>query len=157
MLKELKTKEIAYFKIKPMKPTKLTTYKKLKIECIYSLLFIISFLEEKGYTLSHICLSDFEVYDQYLFLKNDDHVVELLDDSYVYDVKTKTSALEFLPPVNSNNHKSHLYRSVGHFIYWVLTHKNNEITETELEPFYYTKPYFFIKNTMGPEPSLIYL
>jgi len=155
MLKELKIKEIEYFKIKSVKPN--THYKKLKIECIYSLLFIIYFLEEKGYTLSHICLSDFEVYEQYLFLKHDDHVVELMGDTYAYDIKTKTSALEFLPPTNINNHKSHLYKSVGQFIYWVLTHKNNEMTETDLEPYYYTKPYFFIKNTMGPEPSLIYL
>lgn len=153
MLKELKQKEMEYFKIKPKMNTQ---YKKLKIECIYSLLFIIYFLEERGYTLSHICLSDFEVYEQYLFLKYDDHVVELMNNYYVYDEKSKVSTLEFSPPTNANNHKSHLYRSVGHFIYWVLTHKH-EMTETDLEPFYYTKPYFFIKNTMGPEPSLIYL
>ena len=154
LLQELKAAEIEYFKIKPTMSTK---YKKLKIECIYSLLFIIYFLEDHGFTLSHISLSDFEVYGQYLFLKNDDHVVELMNDYYVYETKTKTDALEFLPPTNTKNHKSHLYRSVGQFIFWVLTHTNTEITEEKLEPYYYTKPYFFIKNTMGAEPSLIYL
>ena len=154
LLKELKTNEIKYFKIKPVFTTK---YKKLKTDCIYSLLFIIYFLEDNGYTLSHICLSDFEVYDQYLFLKHPDHIVELIDDYYIYDVKSKINTLEFLPPTNTNNHKSYLYRSVGQFIFWVLTHKNIEMNETTMESFYYTKPYFFIKNTMGAEPSLIYL
>jgi len=154
LLQELKAEEIKYFKIKPIMTTK---YKKLKVECIYSLLFIIYFLEDHGFTLSHICLSDFEVYDQYLFLKNDEHVVELMGDYYVYDDKSKVSALEFLPPTNTKNHKSHLYRSVGQFIFWVLTHTHSDITEEKLEPYYYTKPYFFIKNTMSAEPSLIYL
>ena len=153
MLKELKTAQIAYFKIKPDVHT---NYKQLKVECIYSLIFIISYLEDKGLTLSHISLNDFEVYDQYLFLKDEEHVVELVDDYYMYEPKSKVNSTEFLP-ADSNNHKTHLYRSVGQFIFWVLTHKNVEITEQNLEPFYYTKPYFFIKNTMGQEPSLIYL
>jgi len=154
MLKELRSAQIAYFKIKPRDIH--TNYKQLKVECIYSLIFIISYLEHNGFTLSHICLSDFEIYDNYLFLKDEEHVVELVDDYYMYEPKTKVNSVEFLP-AESNNHKTHLYRSVGQFIFWVLTHKNVEITEQNLEPFYYTKPYFFIKNTMGQEPSLIYL
>jgi len=155
MLKELRSAQTAYFKIKPRDIH--TNYKKLKVECIYSLIFIISYLEDHGLTLSHICLSDFEIYDQYLFLKDEEHVVELVDDYYMYDPKSKVNSMEFLPPQKSNNHKTNLYKSVGQFIFWVLTHKNIEITEQNLEPFYYTKPYFFIKNTMGSEPSLIYL
>lgn len=154
MLQELRSAQIAYFKIKPRDIH--TNYKQLKVECIYSLIFIISYLEDKGLTLSHISLNDFEVYEQYLFLKDEDHVVELVDDYYMYEPKSKVNSTEFLP-AESNNHKTHLYRSVGQFIFWVLTHKNVEITEQNLEPFYYTKPYFFIKNTMGQEPSLIYL
>lgn len=154
MLQELRSAQIAYFKIKPRDIH--TNYKQLKVECIYSLIFIISYLEDKGLTLSHISLNDFEVYDQYLFLKDEEHVVELVDDYYMYEPKSKVNSTEFLP-AESNNHKTHLYRSVGQFIFWVLTHKNVEITEQNLEPFYYTKPYFFIKNTMGQEPSLIYL
>lgn len=154
MLRELRSAQIAYFKIKPRDIH--TNYKQLKVECIYSLIFIISYLEDKGLTLSHISLNDFEVYDQYLFLKDEEHVVELVDDYYMYEPKSKVNSTEFLP-ADSNNHKTHLYRSVGQFIFWVLTHKNVEITEQNLEPFYYTKPYFFIKNTMGQEPSLIYL
>jgi hypothetical protein len=155
MLKELRSAQIAYFKIKPRDIH--TNYKKLKVECIYSLLFIISYLEDKGFTLSHISLSDFEIYDQYLFLKHDEHVVELIDDYYMYESKTKTNSTEFMPPPNPNNYKTHLYKSVGQFIFWILTHKNVEITEQNLEPFYYTKPYFFIKNAISSEPSLIYL
>ena len=154
MLKELRTAQIAYFKIKPKDIH--VNYKQLKVECIYSLIFIISFLEDRGHTLTHISLSDFEIYDQYLFLKDDQHIVELVDDYYLYDTKSKVNSTDFLP-AETNNHKTHLYRSVGQFIFWVLTHKNVEITEENLEPFYYTKPYFFIKNTMGSEPSLIYL
>jgi hypothetical protein len=154
MLKELKVAEKAYFKLKPKSYN--TKYRKLTVECIYSLLFIIYYLELKGFTLSHICLSDFEICDNYLFLKDNEHVVELVDDHYMYEPKSKTNGLEFLP-ASSNNHKTHLYRSVGQFMFWILTHKNIDISEKELEPYYYTKPYFFIKNTMGSEPSLIYL
>jgi len=156
MLKELRAAQIAYFKIKPDLHTR---YKTLKVECIYSLIFIISFLEKKGMSLSHICLTDFEVYDQYLFLKHDEHVVKLEDDYYMYEPnsKIKTAPLEFMPPTHSHMHKSHLYKSVGQFMFWVLTHKNVAVTDQELEPFYYTKPYFFIKNALSNEPSLIYL
>jgi hypothetical protein len=155
MLKELRSAQMSYFKIKPRDIH--TNYKQLKVECIYSLIFIISYLEDKGFTLSHICLTDFEIYDQYLFLKDDAHLVELVDDYYMYDPRSKVNSTEFLPPQNSNNHKTNLYKSVGQFVFWILTHKNIEITEQNLEPFYYTKPYFFIKNTMSSEPSLIYL
>ena len=154
MLKELRGIQNAYFKLKPKSYN--TKYRKLTVECIYSLLFIIYYLELKGFTLSHICLSDFEICDNYLFLKDDDHIVQLVDDHYMYEAKTKTNGLEFLP-ASSSNHKTHLYRSVGQFIFWILTHKNIDITEKELEPYYYTKPYFFIKNTMSNEPTLIYL
>ena len=155
MLKELRATQNAYFKIKPK--TFNTNYKKLTIECIYSLLFIIYYLEFKGFTLSHICLNDFEICDNHLFLKDEEHVVQLVDNYYIYESKSKTNALEFMPPTESNNYKTHLYRSVGQFAFWVLTHKNIDITEKVLEPYYYTKPYFFIKNTMGAEPTLIYL
>ena len=154
MLKELKAAQIAYFKIKPEIQS---TYKKLKVECIYSLIFIISFLENRGFTLSHICLTDFEVYDQCLILKDDAHVVKMMDDYYIYEPSSKENIIEFMPPKNANTHKTHTYRSVGQFMFWVLTHKNVEITDKLLEPFYYTKPYFFIKNAISSEPSLIYL
>ena len=152
MLKELKTAQIDYFKIKPKEYN--TSYKKLTVDCIYSLLFIIYYLENKGLTLSHICLTDFEVYEQFLFLVDDAHVVELVDDHYMYEPASKSKSLEFLP-ADSNNHRTHLYKSVGQFMFWILTHTNVEITERNMEPFYYTKPYFFIKNAM--EGSLIYL
>ena len=98
MLKELKTAQIAYFKIKPDVHT---NYKQLKVECIYSLIFIISYLEDKGLTLSHISLNDFEVYDQYLFLKDEEHVVELVDDYYTYEPKSVSYTHLTLPTIYS--------------------------------------------------------
>lgn len=155
MLNELRAEQMSYFNIKPKLFN--TKYRKLNVDCIYSLIFIISYLEIRGFTLSHICLSDFEIYENHIFLKDDEHVVQLVDDYYMYDPRSKTNTLEFLPPTNSRNYKTYLYKSVGQFMFWVLTHTNVEITEKNLESYYYTKPYFFIKNTMGNEPTLIYL
>ena len=46
-----------------------TQIKRLNYEdAIYSLLFIIHYLEKNNYTLSHICLNDFDVYENRLFL-----------------------------------------------------------------------------------------
>jgi hypothetical protein len=155
MLNELRAEQMSYFNIKPKSFN--TKYKKLNVDCIYSLIFIISYLEIRGFTLSHICLSDFEIYENHIFLKDDEHVVQLVDDYYMYDPRSKTNTLEFLPPTNSRNYKTYLYKSVGQFMFWVLTHTNVEMNEKNLEPYYYTKPYFFIKNTMSTEPTLIYL
>ena len=158
LLSELKTHQNAFFKIRPILNS---NYKKLKVDCIYSLLFIIHFLEERGVTLTHICLTDFEVSDQYLYLIKDIHIVELIDDHYIYESRAqlqKIGSYDFMPQLSHNNHKSQLYRSVGLFMFWILTHINKEfITEKDLEPYFYTKPYFFIKNTMEKIPCLIYL
>ena len=156
LLHDLNTKELAFFKIKSKtNPIYHTHYKKLTMDCIYSLLFIIYFLEERGYTLTHICLDDFEIVEQHLFLKKDTHLVTL-EDIYIYEPAEK-KGIEFLPKITRN--KWQLHRSVGQFAFWILTHSEikSEITERDLEPYYYTKPYFFIKNTMNHEPCLIYL
>jgi len=153
LLSDLKSKEKEFFNIKPIFNT---NYKKITMDCMYSLIFILYYLEERGYTLSHICLSDFVIYDKYLFLKHDTHVVKLENGYYLYEAMPTTS-LDFLPPMNKSNPKTHVYKSVGQFAFWILTHKNIEITESSLEPYYYTKPYFFIKNAMDIDPCLIYL
>ncbi len=82
ILTEMKKDELELFNIS--KPQLTSKYKKLNELCIYSLLFILNFLEQKGYTLTHICLNDFEVHDQVLFLVKDTHIVELYDDTYIY-------------------------------------------------------------------------
>jgi hypothetical protein len=143
-----------------VKPTLTSNYKKLNERCIYSLLFTIYYLEQHSYTLTHICLHDFEVSDQILYLTKDTHIVELLDDHYMYEssnhVKEK---IEFIPDnITYKNHKYVLYKSVGLFMFYLVTKKiKTRIVESDLDALYYTKPYFFIKNALDVEPALIYL
>ena len=109
--------------------------------------------------MTHICLNDFEVYDQYLFLVKDTHIVELVNDTYMY-IPLPKEKIEFIPKdISHSNHKYILYKSVGLFMYYLVTRKiKNKITEKELDVLYYSKPYFFIKNTIdNKQPCLIYL
>lgn len=163
LLNDLKTKETLFFNVQHLKPEFNIKYKKLTPECIYSLIFIIYFLEERGLTLTHICLHDFEIFEQCLYLKTDVHVVELINDYYHVKTGITYGDLDFfspstnLPP-STNNHKFYLYKSVGQFMFWILTHTNIDINkESVLDTYYGTKPYYFIKNTMEQDPSLIYL
>ena len=94
ILNEMKKDEIELFNIKSLKLS--TKYKGLNESCIYSLIYIVNFLEQKGFTLTHICLHDFEVHDQVLFLVKDTHIVELYDDTYIYEPMTKEK-IEFIP------------------------------------------------------------
>lgn len=152
----MKKNEIELFNL--TKPLLTTKYRKLNELCIYSLLYIVSFLEQNGLTLTHICLNDFEVHDQVLFLVKDAHIVELYDDTYIYEPLTKEK-IEFIPDdIQYKNHKTILYKSVGLFMFYLITKKiRSKIPNAELEDLYYTKPYFFIKNTMDVDPCLIYL
>jgi hypothetical protein len=157
ILNEMKKDEIELFNIKSIKLT--TKYKGLNESCIYSLIFIVSFLEQKGYTLSHISLHDFEVHDQVLFLVKDTHIVELYDDTYIYEPLQKEK-IEFIPDdIQYKNHKTILYKSVGLFMFYLITKKiRSKLSNGELEALYYSKPYFFIKNSMDTiDPCLIYL
>ena len=156
ILTEMKKDEIELFNLS--KPQLTTKYKHLNELCIYSLLFIIDFLEQKGFTLTHICLSDFAVQDQVLFLVNDAHIVELYEDTYIYEPSQKEK-IEFIPDdIQYKNHKTILYKSVGLFMFYLITKKiRSKISNVELDALYYSKPYFFIKNTMGIDPCLIYL
>ena len=153
----MKKNEIELFNVS--KPLLTTKYRKLNELCIYSLLYIVSFLEQNGLTLTHICLHDFEVHDQVLFLVKDTHIVELYDDTYIYEPLAKEK-IEFIPDdIQYKNHKTILYKSVGLFMFYLITKKiRSKISNTELEELYYTKPYFFIKNSMdNNDPCLIYL
>jgi hypothetical protein len=135
-----------------------TNYKYLTEECINSLLFIIYYLELNGHTLTHINLNDFKVYEQYLFLVNDKNVVALENNEYVYVPSIKEN-IEFIPKgILKKNNKNVLYKSVGLFVYYLLTHKiKNKLTENDLNVLYYSKPYYFIKNTINNDPCLIYI
>jgi len=156
LLETLKTDEMELFNINQLNLT--TRFKNLNETCIYSLLFIIFFLEQKGYTLTHICLNDFEIHEQNLFLIKDEHIVELKNNTYTY-TKTKKGKIEFIPnDIKEVNNKTMLYKSVGLFMYYLIQHKiKASITEKELDEIYYSKPYFFIKNTIDNNPCLIYI
>ena len=136
LLESLEKDEMTIFKIKSLSLT--TKFKNLKEECIYSLLYIIHFLEMNGYTLTHICLNDFQVHDQYLFLIKDTHIVELNKDQYTYTA-LKNEKIEFIPnDIKDTNHKSMLYKSVGLFMYYLIQKKiKNVITEKDLDEIYY--------------------
>ena len=156
LLESLKNEEIKLYKI-----TKLSlqnSYNKLNEICINSLLFILYYLEKNNYTLSHICLNDFEFHDQVLFLVKDTHIVELINNEYVYDVKP-TEKIEFIPQdIQDKNNIQMLYKSVGLFMYYLVTQKiKREINDKDLSTIYYSKPYFFIKNTLDTNPCLIYI
>jgi hypothetical protein len=126
-------------------------YRSLNEQCINSLLYIINYLELNGYTLTHVCLNDFKVYDQYLFLMRDTHIVELGNSKFI---QTKKDGIEFIPISKKNM----LYNSIGLFVYYLITKEvKNILKEKDLSTIYYSKPYFFIKNIMGKEPCLIYL
>lgn len=156
LLETLKEDELELFNIKPLSLT--TKYKTLNETCIYSLLYIIHFLEKNGYTLTHICLNDFEIHDQFLFLIKDTHIVELKNDEYTY-INTKRERIEFIPKeIKHTNHKTMLYKSVGLFMYYLIQKKvKNSLTEKDMDEIYYSKPYFFIKNTIDNNPCLIYI
>ena len=93
-----------------------------------------------------------------MFLVKDIHIVELYDDTYIYESVSKEK-IEFIPDdIQYKNHKTILYKSVGLFMFYLITKKiRSKISNAELDALYYSKPYFFIKNTIDNDPCLIYL
>ena len=141
--------QVKMFNLNNVKLT--NNYRSLNEQCINSLLYIINYLQLNGYTLTHICLNDFKVFNQYLFLMRDTHIVELDKNTYI---PSKKDGIEFIPI--SKNHM--LYNSIGLFVYYLITKEvKTQLKEKDLSTIYYSKPYFFIKNIMGKEPCLIYL
>jgi hypothetical protein len=126
-------------------------------DAIYSLLFIIHYLERNNYTLSHICLKDFVIQENRLFLNSTKHMYDIKGDYFSYE-STDKNGIEFITK-NMNEsriHKSNIYESISYFIYYLLFYKvKSELTETDLEPIFETKPYYFIKN--GIEKCFIYI
>lgn len=124
-------------------------FKKLNYEdAIYSLLFIIHYLEKNEYTLSHICLNDFIIIDNKLFLNNTNHLYDIKGEYISYESNDKKGIEFFTKNMNDSRiHKSNVYESISYFIYYLLFYKiKSELTETDLEPIFETKPYYFIKN-----------
>lgn len=154
LLKKMNEEQKIYYK------TSGPVSKKVKInheDAIYSLLFIIHYLEKHDYTLTHICLQDFVVIDNKLFLDSSKHMVDVKGDYFSYQSIPK-SGIEFITNNMSENriHKSNVYESIGYFIYYLLLHKvKKELTEKDFEPIFETKPYYFIKNAI--EKSMIYI
>jgi len=156
LLKDLNEDQKKFYKIKSDKTH--TNIKTLNYEdAIYSLLYIIHYLERNDYTLSHICLNDFIVQENHLFLNTTKHMYDIKGDYISYEYKDK-NGIEFITK-NMNDsriHKSNVYESISYFIYYLLLYKvKNELTETDLEPIFETKPYYFIKN--GIEKCFIYI
>ena len=76
---------------------------------------------------------------------------------FSYESKDK-HGIEFITKgmKESRIHKSNVYESISYFIYYLLLHKvKTELNETDLEPIFETKPYYFIKN--GIEKCFIYI
>ncbi len=155
LLKTLNEDQKNFYKITTSKsgPIKRLNYE----DAIYSLLFIIHYLERNDYTLSHICLNDFHVYENRLFLNTTKHIYDIRGNYFSYESKDK-NGIEFFTKgmKESRIHKSNVYESISYFIYYLLLRKVKiELTETDLEPIFETKAYYFIKN--GIEKCFIYI
>lgn len=156
LLKVLNKEQSLFYNIS--KNNEHTNIKNIPYEmAIYSLLYIIHYLENKNYTLSHICLNDFVIKDNKLFLKSNEHIVELKGDYFSYESKEK-NGIEFTTKIMNNRmHKSNVYESIAYFIYYLLVRiVKNDLNETDLEIIFETKPYYFIKNAIK-EKCLIYI
>ena len=136
--------------IKPFKITKDESYQLNIPNIISNLIFIISLLVKEGYTLSYICPTDFVLKNDILFLNEMTHVVPIDDP-----VKIKRGCF------HSKGLKATLertYASVGIFVYYLYTRKvKTTLKEEDYGKLKGTKPYYFIKNTQGPNPILFYL
>lgn len=134
-----------------------TNIKSLNYEdAIYSLLYIIHYLERNEYTLSHICLKDFVVQDNRLFLNSTNHMYDIKGEYISYE--SDKNGIEFVTKnmKDSRIHKSNVYESISYFIYYLLFHKvKTELSEADLESIFETKVYYFIKN--GIDKYFIYI
>ena len=120
---------------------------------LQQLLFILNHLMERGYTLSVICLHDFVFRDKVLFLNKKTHWVELEKGPYGYEGKRDKC---FVP--EGKDSLAMTYASVGLFAYYLWTRKTKtSLSESDYGKLKGTKPYYFIQNTMEPNPILLYL
>lgn len=125
---------------------------------IYQLLFILNELKIEGYALTHICLDDFVVIEDNLFLQKSGHVVKL-NDTFDY-TSLKPEGIEFPSELLKNGNVSinATYASVALFVYYLFRGKiKTSLTEADLVHLRGSKPYYFIKNALSDDPCLIYL
>jgi len=136
--------------IKPFKLSKDESYQLNIPILINQLIFIIALLVKEGYTLAYICPTDFVLKNDILFLNEMAHVVPLNDP-----VKIKKGCF------HSKGLKATVertYASVGIFVFYLYTRKvKTTLKEEDYGKLKGTKPYYFIKNTQGPNPILFYL
>lgn len=160
-IEELKKEQMKYYNLTKYTPEKIKL-SKINVEIILpQLCFIIHYLIKKGYTLTYFCLNDFEISENTLFLKSNQHIIEIdSKNSFVYNKKdSKGICFPYINLRDGNKASIHdTYASVGLFVYYLYYKKvRNELTEKDYGKLKGTKPYYFIKNTMSPHPCLIYL
>jgi hypothetical protein len=137
--------------IKPFKISKGENYKINIPNIIDQIIFIVSLLIKEGYTLSYICPNDFVLKNDILFLNEMGHVVPLNDS-----IKIKNKDCFHSKGLKATVERT--YASVGIFIFYLYTQKvKTSLKEEDYGKLVGTKPYYFIKNTQGPNPILFYL
>lgn len=161
-IEELQKEQMKYYQLTQYNPEKLKLTK-INIDVfIPQLCFIIHYLNQHSYTLTHICLNDFEISDNVLFLKTLDNVTEIdSKNSFIYKGTNSSEGICF-PSKELIEGKTatiyDTYASVGLFIYYIYYKKvKKELTEKDYGKLKGTKPYYFIKNTMSNHPCLVYL
>jgi len=137
--------------VKPFKLSKDEVYKLNIPKLIDQLILIVSILLKEGYTLSYICPDDFVLKNDILFLNETRHVV-LVNDP----IKIKTKDCFHYKGLTATVERT--YASVGIFVFYLYTRKTKTVLkEEDYGKLKGTKPYYFIKNTQGPNPILFYL
>jgi hypothetical protein len=161
-LEELKKEQMNYYQLTKYQPEKIKV-SKLNVDIVIpQLCFIIHYLNHHSYTLSHICLNDFEMSDNVLFLKTFDHVTEMdSKNSFLYKKTSDKEGICFPSKELQDGQRASIrdtYASIGLFVYYIYFKKvMKELTEKDYGKLKGTKPYYFIKNTMSQHPCLVYL
>ncbi len=161
-IEELHNEQMKYYQIKEYKPEKLKI-SKINVETLIpQLCFIIHYLKQNGFTLTHICLNDFEIADNVLFLNSIEHVTEIdSKNTYIYKETKGKDGICFPSKGLKNGQKASIYdtyASIGLFVYYIYYKKvMKELSEKDYGKLKGTKPYYFIRNTMSQHPCLVYL
>jgi len=161
-IEKLREDQMKYYRIDKYEPSKFVLKNVDSDKLISQLCFILHYLIIHRYTLSYICLDDFEFVNKILFLKSDDHLIELdSKDQFTYKKIVKKEGICFIPNKLEVRQKGSIYdtyASVGLFVYYLFFKKVlGELEEKDFGKLKGTKPYYFIKNTMSNDPCLIYL
>ena len=137
--------------IKPFKISKGESYKLNIPTIIEQLILIVALLLKEGYTLSYICPNDFVLKNDILFLNVMTNVVKINDP-------VKITKKDCFHSKGLKATVERTYASVGVFVFYLYTRKvKTVLKEEDYGKLVGTKPYYFIKNTQGPNPILFYL